>query len=72
VYIFLIIALLIVNALFVLAEFAFFSARKARLQAAADRGDKSAVIAIALIDNPNRYLSTTQIGITLATIALGM
>lgn len=71
-YIFLIIALLILTAFFVLAEFAFYSARRARLQAAADRGERTAIIAIALVENPNRYLSTTQIGITLATIALGM
>ncbi len=71
-YILLIIALLIVTAFFVLAEFAFYSAKKARLQAAADKGNKAAITAIALIENPNRYLSTTQIGITLATIALGM
>ena len=71
-YILVIIVLLLVTAVFVLAEFAFYSSRKARLQAAADRGNRSAQIAIALIDNPNRYLSTTQIGITLVTIALGM
>jgi putative hemolysin len=67
-----ILALILVNGLFVMAEMALVSARKGRLQAAADRGDTSARIALALIEHPNRYLSTTQLGITLATIVLGM
>jgi putative hemolysin len=72
VYLFLILALLLVNALFVMAEMALVSARKARLQVLADRGDRNAQVALDLIEHPNRYLSTTQIGITLTTIVLAM
>ncbi len=71
-YFFLIAALLLVNALFVMAEMALVSARKGRLQVLADRGDRNAQIALDLIEHPNRYLSTTQIGITLTTIVLAM
>jgi putative hemolysin len=69
----LIIAVLIVfNGLFVMAEMALVSARKGRLQARAERGDKGARVALALMEHPNRYLSATQLGITLATIVLGV
>ncbi len=71
-YFFLIAALLFVNALFVMAEMALVSARKGRLQVLADKGDRNAQIALDLIEHPNRYLSTTQIGITLTTIVLAM
>jgi putative hemolysin len=67
-----IVALIFVNGLFVMAEMALVSARKGRLQARADKGDRSARIALALIEHPNRYLSATQLGITFATIVLGM
>lgn len=71
-YLFIILILLFINALFVMAEMAFVSSRKARLQAAADRGDGSARAALDLIEHPNRYLSTIQIAITVAGIAMGM
>lgn len=64
--------LLFVNALFVMAEMAFVSSKKSRLKAMADKGDRAAILALALIDNPTKYLSTVQIGITLTGIVLGM
>src|SRR5690606_27913147 len=45
--------------------------RKARLQAAADKDNKSAQIALNLKENPNHFLSTIQIGITLIGILTG-
>ena len=71
-YLLFILILLFINGLFVMAEMALVSSRKGRLQAAADKGDRNARIALDLIEHPNRYLSTTQIGITLTTIVLAM
>lgn len=55
-----------------MSEIAIVSARKSRLDAAAKRGDKSARAALDTANNPNRFLSTVQIGITLIGILTGM
>lgn len=54
-----------------MSEMAVVSSRKARLQSLADEGDESAVRALALIEHPNRFLSTVQIGITLIGVLAG-
>lgn len=62
---FLLIALLIVlNGVFAMSEMALASSRRARLLAAAETGDGGARKALELMDNPNQFLSTIQIGIT--------
>lgn len=62
--------LVLLNALFSAAEMAIATARRSRLQARADDGDAGAEAALHLQDDPNRFLSTTQVGITLVgTIA---
>ena len=63
--------LLLLNSLFVMSEMAVVSARKARLQQQANEGNKRAAIALNLAQNPNTFLSTVQIGITLISILLG-
>lgn len=63
--------LILLNGVFSLAETAFVSARKARLQQRADQGDARARAALELIHAPNRFLSTVQIGITLIGILAG-
>ena len=63
--IFLILALILLNGLFALAEMALVSARKVRLQQQAEAGRSGAQAALALAENPTRFLSTVQIGITL-------
>ncbi|PRD46620.1 hemolysin family protein [Sphingobacterium haloxyli] len=65
-----IIALIIFNGILSASEIAIVSSRKARLQAAAEK-NKSARIALNLKENPNRFLSTIQIGITLVGILTG-
>jgi putative hemolysin len=55
-----------------MSEIAMVSSRKARLESAAKRGDKSAKKAIELSKNPGRFLSTVQIGITLIGILTGI
>ena len=63
--------LILLNGIFAMSETAFVSARKARLQQRADKGDANAQAALELVDAPNRFLSTVQIGITLIGILAG-
>ncbi len=69
----LIIALLILlNGVFSMSEIALVSARKFKLEAAAKKGSKNAQRALNLSSNPNTFLSTVQIGITLIGILTGI
>jgi putative hemolysin len=63
--------LLLANGLFALAEIAVVSSRKARLRKLANEGSASAKAALALAEEPARFLSTVQIGITLIGILAG-
>ncbi|HWQ18402.1 MAG TPA: hemolysin family protein, partial [Methanotrichaceae archaeon] len=67
----LIVLLIIANGVFVMSEIAIVSARKIRLKQHADEGDQKARAALDLANSPNRFLSTTQIGITLIGTAVG-
>ncbi len=58
------IALIILNGLLAMSEIALVTARRSRLAKLAEDGDGSAVVAIELHDEPTRFLSTIQIGIT--------
>ncbi len=64
-------ALLLGNGLFAMAEIAIVSARKVRLQQQAAAGDDKARQALALMEAPEQFLSTVQIGITLVGIVAG-
>jgi len=55
-----------------MSEIALVSARRTRLEMQANKGDKKAKIALDLIDNPEKFLSTAQIGITLVAILTGV
>ncbi len=66
--IFILLALILLNGVFSMSEIALVSARKARLEAQANKGDGKAKAALALANHPDRFLSTVQIGITLITI----
>jgi len=66
-----IVALLLLNGFFVAAEFALVRSRRTRLEAMARSGDRKARIALRAAGNLNRVLSATQLGITLASLALG-
>lgn len=57
-------ALIFLNGLFAMSEMALITARKARLKRMVDEGDASATVALRLGDDPTRFLSTVQIGIT--------
>jgi len=66
-----IVLLLILNGVFSMSETAVITSRKTRLQQLADKGDKSAQAALKLAEEPNRFLSTVQIGITLIGVLTG-
>jgi putative hemolysin len=53
-----------------MSELAIVSARPARLKILADKGSKGAATAIRLAEDPGRFLSSVQIGITLMTSLL--
>ncbi len=63
--------LLIANGIFAMSEIAIVTARKSRLQELANKGTARARAALDLANNPNRFLSTVQVGITLVGILAG-
>jgi putative hemolysin len=69
--IFFIFLLLLLNGLFAMIEIAVVSSRKSRLRQWAQAGDGKAQAALDLVESPNRFLSTTQIGITLVGVLAG-
>ncbi len=67
----LILILIVANGIFSCSEIAVISARKVRLEQAANRGNRNARVALKLANAPNNFLSTVQIGITLIGILSG-
>ena len=63
--------LVLANGFFVAAEFALVSARRSKIDQLAARGDRAARAVQHILDNVYRYISATQLGITLASLALG-
>lgn len=66
-----VVLLTILNGVLAMSELAVVSSRPARLRVMADKGSRGARMAIELADNPGRFLSTVQIGITLVGILSG-
>jgi len=64
--------LIIINGLLVMSEIALVSSRKSRLEGMANRGDAKAKVALTLSENPEKFLSTAQIFITLIAILSGV
>lgn len=60
----LIVFLTLLNGVFAMSELALAASRKSRLTAMAEGGDKGAQASLKLLDNPNQFLSTVQVGIT--------
>jgi putative hemolysin len=59
------------NAVFVAAEYSLVTARRIRLEERAARGSRRARTALKLMDDPGRFISAVQVGITIFGIALG-
>ena len=65
-------ALIAINALFAMAEVALLTAKRSKLQRMVDAGDRQAAAALELGEDPNRFLSTVQVGITTIGILNGV
>src|SRR5678810_508784 len=70
-YILLVLVLVLANGFFVASEFALVGVRRSRIQMSAANGDVRAQRLLALLNNLNAYISATQLGITMASLALG-
>ncbi|MBB3655497.1 putative hemolysin [Rhizobium sp. BK650] len=66
-----VIFLTILNGVLAMSELAIVSARPARLKVLADQGSRGAKLALRLAEDPGRFLSTVQIGITLVGVLSG-
>lgn len=66
-----VVALILINGVFAMAELAVVSSRRARLQALVDRDVTGSRRALALASNPGKFISTVQIGITLVGVLSG-
>lgn len=66
------VGLILLNGLFAMAEIAILTARKVRLEAAAEAGDAGAAEALKLAAEPTRFLSTVQVGITVIGVLSGI
>ncbi len=66
------VALVLLNGVFAMSEIALVTARRARLAKLAEDGDNGAVVAMKLGEDPTRFLSTIQIGITSIGILNGI
>ena len=66
-----VVILILLNGVFSMSEIAVISSRKANLKNEAKRGNKSAQKALELANNPDNFLSTVQVGITLIGILTG-
>ncbi|MHB1327588.1 MAG: hemolysin family protein [Gemmatimonadales bacterium] len=66
-----VVALVLANAFFVAAEFALVGARKTRLEELSRTGDRKAILAYRAVQSLDRYISATQLGITLSSLGLG-
>jgi CBS domain containing-hemolysin-like protein len=64
-------AIVALNGFFAAAEVALISVRPSRLKELAERGSTSARAALGLLANPSHLLSTTQVGVTVASLGLG-
>ena len=66
-----VLVLVLINGFFVAAEFALVGVRRSRIETMAASGSAAAKRLLSLLNNLNAYLSASQLGITLASLALG-
>lgn len=67
-----ILILILLNGVFSMAEIALISARKSKLRSEAEKGNQGAETAVKLASDPDKFLSTVQMGITLVGILTGI
>src|ERR687897_595904 len=66
-----VVLLVLANGFFVASEFALVGVRRSRIETMARAGNRRAKRLLPLVNNLNAYISATQLGITLASLALG-
>jgi CBS domain containing-hemolysin-like protein len=66
-----VVVLVLANAFFVAAEFSLVGARRSRLEELIQRGERKATLALRAVQSLARYISATQLGITLTSLGLG-
>jgi len=71
IYIISVILLVAANGFFVASEFSLVAVRRSRIVALAESGNRRAQLLLDLLDHLNAYISATQLGITMASLALG-
>src|SRR5258705_8709840 len=70
-YFAIVLLLVLANGFFVASEFALVGVRRSRIETLATQGNRRARRLVRLLDNLNAYISATQLGITMASLALG-
>jgi CBS domain containing-hemolysin-like protein len=70
-YILLVLLLVFANGFFVASEFALVGVRRSRIETLSKIGNRRAQLLLQVLDNLNAYISATQLGITMASLALG-
>ncbi len=70
-YIIVVFLLVFANGFFVASEFALVGVRRSRIDTLAKAGNRRAKLLLELLDNLYAYISATQLGITMASLALG-
>src|SRR5947199_8811366 len=59
------------NGFFVIAEYSLVRSQRSKLEGAVEAGQRGAALALKQIENINEYISTCQVGITMASIGIG-
>jgi CBS domain containing-hemolysin-like protein len=66
-----VVVLVLLNAFYVIAEYALVRSRRGRLEPLAEEGDKRAALVVRQLEEIDDYISTVQVGVTLCSIAIG-
>src|SRR4051794_11705158 len=68
---FLVVVLVLLNGFYVIAEYALVRSRRGRLEPLVEEGDKRAALVVRQLEDIDDYISTSQVGVTLCSIAIG-
>jgi CBS domain containing-hemolysin-like protein len=66
-----VVVLVLLNGFYVIAEYALVRSRRQRLEPLVEEGDKKAALVVRQLDEIDDYISTSQVGVTLCSIAIG-
>src|SRR4051812_18655080 len=66
-----VLVLVLLNAFYVISEYALVRSRRGRLEPLVEEGDKRAILVVRQLDDIDDYISAAQVGVTLCSIAIG-